>query len=125
MGGFLFLPILWFVLWIESAPMRVMWQFSAIWLIAYFTIRIFANIIMDRDAETERYWNNRKHFSRPSFRMWNDKDGLHIESGPNPDHATRCQNSLRDWYAIERRLKWNNWIYGGIILVLVLALEKL
>ena len=126
MGGFLFLPILWFVLWLESAPIRVMWQFSAVWLIAYFIIRLFANLFMDRDAEAARYWNNRKHFSRPSFSAWVDKNGkLNVKSGPDPDHATRCQNSLRDWYAIERRLKWNNWIYAGFILVLVIALEKL
>lgn len=125
MGGWLFLPIIYFVSWLEGAPTRVSLQFCAVFLIFYYIIRIFANVFMDRDMETERVWNSRKHFGRPSFRMWSDKDGLHIVSGPDPDHATRCQNSLRDWYSIERRVKWNNWIYAGMIFALATALNKL
>lgn len=126
MGGLLFCIPLYLVSWLEGAPTRVSLQFCGVFLIGYFMIRIFANIFMDRDLETERYWNNREHFGRPSFRMWVDKNGqLHVKSGPDPDHATRCQNSLRDWYSIERRVRWNNWIYAAWIFGLAIALEKL
>lgn len=60
--------------------------------------------------------NSRKHFSRPSFAMWVDKEGeLHVKSGPDLDHSTRTQNSMRDWYEIERRLKWYPWIWFGLM----------
>jgi hypothetical protein len=126
MGGILFLPLIWGILWFENATIEVMWQCSAIWLIAYFTLRIIANIVTDRDAQNARIWNSRKHFGRPSFRCWVDKNGkLNVVTGPNPDHATRCQNSLRDWHKIQQRIKWNNWIYASWIFILVLGLNKL
>lgn len=123
MGGWLFLPFIWLACWVDGAPTRVSVQFCAFFLICYYLLRIMANLIMDRDAEDARIWNNREHFGRPSLSIINTKNGLVVKSGPDPDHATRCQNSLRDWYAIERRLKWNNWIYGGMIVVLYLFLK--
>lgn len=125
MGGWLFLPFLWLVCWLEGAPTRVSIQFCAVFLLLYYIIRLMANLFLDSDENTERYWNNREHFGRPSFRCWVDKEGkLQVRSGPDPDHATRCQNSLRDWYKIERRLKWNNWFYGAMILGLYVFLSK-
>lgn len=92
----------------------------------YFAIRLAANLIMDRDAEHARLLNSREHFGRPSFAAWQDKDGkIQVRSGPNPDHATRCQNAMRSWNKIERRIKWNNWIYAGWIIVLALVLERI
>lgn len=84
------------------------------------------NLILDYDANVARLRNNRKHFGRPSFSVWVDEQGrLHAEGGEDLDHSTRCQRSLNDWYAIEQRLKWNNWVYIGSIIVLALALDKL
>jgi len=64
--------------------------------------------------------NKRKHFSRPSFSMWADKDGIHVKEGRNPDHATRCQESLADWYKTKQRMKWYPWIW---LLVMIIALQ--
>jgi len=126
MLGWLFVPIIWLVSWLEGAPPRTSAQFCLVFLQIHYVIRIFANLIMDRDAEDARIENSRKHFGRPSFRCWVDKEGkLHVEGGEDPDHSTRCQRSLNEWYDTESRLKWNNWIYGGWILLFALILHVL
>jgi hypothetical protein len=123
--GWLFVPFIWLVSWLEGAPTRTSIQFCIVFLIIHYVIRIMANVFMDRDLEDARVWNSRKHFGRPSFSLVSTKNGLVMKSGEDLDHATRCQNSLRDWYQIERRLKWNNWIYMAWIILLAITLDRL
>jgi hypothetical protein len=49
--------------------------------------------------------NTRRHFSRPSFSVISKDGKLFVNGGPNPDHAQRTQNSMREWRGVERRLK--------------------
>lgn len=120
----LFMILLTFWAWLVSMSHHDLLIFACFSTIVYFGMKIFMNLAYDTDAEIAARENTRQHFSRPSFRMWVDKEGkLHVKSGDNPDHATRCQNSMREWAKIESRLKWNNWIYFAWIIAACLTLN--
>jgi hypothetical protein len=76
------------------------WTILAIAAVVFFWKGVFG--ILETQRSTH---NSRRHFGRPSFRMWVDKEGqLHVEGGQDLDHSTRCQNSLRDWYDPKEKL---------------------
>lgn len=109
-------------------PARDIVAMTGLWLIAYFAIRILANLLFDADAEMAHKINERNHM-RSGFRgiSYDSKTGKYevLHNGDNRDHAQRCQDSLRDWYKIEQRLKWNNWIYSGVIIAIFLFLDRI
>lgn len=123
--GWVFVPAIWLGCWASGAPSRVAIQASLVFMIIVYFMRIFANVFMDYDSNVASRENTHRHFSRPSFSVRNTKNGLVMKFGEDLDHATRCQNSLRDWYEIEDRIKWNNWRYMGWIIVLAAVLELL
>ena len=107
-------------------PLREMVSMAAIWSIAYFAIRILGNLLFNADAEAAHAENERNHM-RSGFRgiSYNSKTGKYEvrHNGDHRDHAQRCQDSLNDWYKIEQRLKWNNWVYGGAIIAIFIFLD--
>ena len=123
--GWIFLPAIWLACWLDGASIRWAVQASLVFMIIVYFMRIFANIFMDHDSNVASLENSRRHFGRPSFSVRNTKNGLVMKFGEDLDHATRCQNSLQDWYKTEDRIKWNNWRYMGWIIVLATILELL
>jgi hypothetical protein len=113
--------------WLQGMDRQEVLIFACIGTIMYFGMRIMMNICYDTDGENAARENSRKHFSRPSFSMsYNSATGKYtIKGGEDLDHSQRCQNSLNEWSRIERRLKWNNWIYGAWIVAAIVVLNNL
>jgi len=96
--------------------------FAAIMMISYLVGRILANLFFEADAEIMHRANSRRNFGRGTFGLWVDKEGkMHIRTdGDERDHSQRCIDSLNESYDEERLARWNNWIYAGLILAIVI-----